>query len=203
MIDLLNKLEGNVQVVGEPKGIYDDGCVGKKIELSVICQEAIGSIQVIGYIPPNIAQGNHFTLEVGWQKKEVFFDAPEFFKIPLMIRALAKEEISLKLEAKEVKSPKQAGVNEDEREIGFLLNKLVFSPENEVDYIKCGNQLMREGKLEEAIIAYRYASQLDSELCWSYYYLGKALSKQGKHDEAADYYNIAVESFANISKLLK
>ncbi|MGB7059597.1 MAG: tetratricopeptide repeat protein, partial [Geitlerinemataceae cyanobacterium] len=165
--------------------------VGKTLELTVTSQEAVGSVQLVGYIPPNIAQGNSFTLEVGWRKKEVCFETPELFKISLAVRALAGKEIPLKIEAKTVVNPKQSGINDDERDISFLLIKLVFSTENEVDYIKRGNQLIREGKVEEAIEAYRYAVELDPDLYWSNYCLGKALSQQGRLEEANDWFGKA------------
>lgn len=175
MIDLLNKLEGNIQVLGKPKGIYDDGCVGKTLELSVTSPEAIGHVQLVGYIPPNIAQGNCFTVESGWRKKEVCFETPEIFQVALGLRSVPGEDIAIKIEAKEVVNPKKVGINDDERDISFLLVKLVFSTQNEVDYIKQGNQLILAGQVEEAIEAYRYAVELDSDLYWSSYCLTKAL----------------------------
>ena len=177
MLALSEKIEGNIQISGKPKGLYDDGFVGKTLELNVTSQEAIGSVKLLGYIPPNIFQGNRFTLKVGWRKKEIGLDTPEFFQVPLAIRASASEAIYLKIEAQEVINPKKAGMNDDQRNLSFLLVKLVFSPENEVDYIKRGNQLIRQGQIEDAIAAYRYAVELDSSLYWSHYYLEKALKQ--------------------------
>ncbi|MCC3584922.1 tetratricopeptide repeat protein [Microcoleus sp. PH2017_30_WIL_O_A] len=56
-----------------------------------------------------------------------------------------------------------------------------------------GNQLLREGKLDEAIAAYRCAIKQNPNFYLSHYNLGEVLAKQGKLDEAITSYHRASE----------
>ncbi|MDE5085054.1 MAG: tetratricopeptide repeat protein, partial [Trichodesmium sp. St18_bin1] len=47
-----------------------------------------------------------------------------------------------------------------------------------------GNQLLRQGKLEEAIASYEKAIELNPQFASSYQNLGDALEKVGRKDEA-------------------
>jgi tetratricopeptide (TPR) repeat protein len=191
MLILADKVEGQVELLDQTQGVYDDGCVGKTLELTVFSREAIGSVKLVGYIPPQLSSSNQFMVRVGWREKQVQCEIPEMFEVALGTRIPADREVKIWVDADSVVNPQQAGINEDRRDISFLLVKLVFSPDTEVDYIKKGNQLVREGRLDEAIEAYRYAVELDADLYWSYYCLGKALSMQGKSEEALRCYRIA------------
>lgn len=185
MLILTDKIEGQVELLDQTQGVYDDGCVGKTLELTVLSREAIGSVKLVGYIPPQLSSSNQFTVRVGWREKQVRCEIPEMFEVALATRIPADREVKIWVEADIVVNPQQAGINDDRRDISFLLVKLVFSSENEVDYIKKGNQLVREGRLDEAIEAYRYAVELDPDLYWSYYFLKKVLEKQGRFNEAS------------------
>ena len=55
-----------------------------------------------------------------------------------------------------------------------------------------GNQLLREGKLEEAIASYEKAIGLNPQFAWSYQNLGDALEKVGRKDEAIAIFRRAV-----------
>lgn len=56
-----------------------------------------------------------------------------------------------------------------------------------------GNQLMRRGKLEEAVAAYQRASENHPGFHWSYYKLGEAFEQLGGLEEAIAAYKKAVE----------
>ncbi|OCR01359.1 hypothetical protein BCD67_23175 [Oscillatoriales cyanobacterium USR001] len=56
-----------------------------------------------------------------------------------------------------------------------------------------GLQLSNQGKIEEAIAAYRQAIRLDPEYYANYQELGKALATQGKTDEAIATYRQAIK----------
>ena len=46
------------------------------------------------------------------------------------------------------------------------------------------NQLLKQGKLEEAIATYQKAIQQNPQFAWSHHYLGEALAKVGRFEEA-------------------
>lgn len=56
-----------------------------------------------------------------------------------------------------------------------------------------GNQFLQEGKLEEAIAAYRLAIELNPDCSWSYHNLGEALAKVGQFQEAIAAFSRAIE----------
>ncbi|MDT9266488.1 tetratricopeptide repeat protein [Limnospira sp. PMC 1223.20] len=56
-----------------------------------------------------------------------------------------------------------------------------------------GNQLLRSGKLEEAVDAYQKAIAHDPTFHWSHYKLGESLAALGRWEEAVDAYNKAVQ----------
>jgi tetratricopeptide (TPR) repeat protein len=56
-----------------------------------------------------------------------------------------------------------------------------------------GNQLLQQGKLEDALAAYRLAIELNPDLSWSHHNLGEALGKLGKLDEAIAAFRCAIE----------
>jgi len=56
-----------------------------------------------------------------------------------------------------------------------------------------GNQLLRNGKLEEAVAAYQNAITLHPDFHWSHYKLGESLEALGRWQEAVDAYKKAVK----------
>ena len=56
-----------------------------------------------------------------------------------------------------------------------------------------GNQLLQEGKLEDAIAAYCRAIELNPVNSWFHQHLGEALAKQGQFEEAVTAFRCAIE----------
>lgn len=56
-----------------------------------------------------------------------------------------------------------------------------------------GNQLKREGKLDEAIAAYQRAIELNPSFSWSHHNLGEALATTGQFEKAVSAYQRALE----------
>jgi len=56
-----------------------------------------------------------------------------------------------------------------------------------------GNQLLRSGKIEEAVAAYQSAITHNPSFHWSYYKLGEALEKLGRSEEAVVAYRKAIK----------
>lgn len=61
-----------------------------------------------------------------------------------------------------------------------------------------GNQLLRSGKLEEAVDAYQKAIAHDPSFHWSHYKLGEALERLGSLEEAVVAYKKAIKSNPNL-----
>lgn len=57
---------------------------------------------------------------------------------------------------------------------------------------RLGNKFKQEGKLEEAISAYRAAIEQNPNFYWSYHNLGEVLAELGKWDEAVTHYRKAI-----------
>ncbi|MFM6395608.1 MAG: tetratricopeptide repeat protein, partial [Planktothrix sp.] len=55
-----------------------------------------------------------------------------------------------------------------------------------------GNQLMRSGKLEDAVAAYEIAIASHPSFPWSHYQLGQALEKLGRWEDALVAYQKAI-----------
>lgn len=68
-----------------------------------------------------------------------------------------------------------------------------MNTETAVTELEKGNQLLEEGKLEEAIAAYRRAIELNPDISWSHHNLGEALAKLGQFQEAIAAYRRAIE----------
>ncbi|TAE14830.1 MAG: tetratricopeptide repeat protein [Oscillatoriales cyanobacterium] len=56
-----------------------------------------------------------------------------------------------------------------------------------------GNQLLQDGKVEDAIVAYCCAIELNPGNSWFHHHLGEALAKQGRFDEAVTAFCGAIE----------
>jgi GT2 family glycosyltransferase/glycosyltransferase involved in cell wall biosynthesis len=72
------------------------------------------------------------------------------------------------------------------------------------------NQLLREGKLEEAVVAYQQAIAQNGKFYWTYHNLGETLLKMGRLDEAVEAYGKAIElnpsatcSYFNLGQVLE
>jgi capsular polysaccharide biosynthesis protein/tetratricopeptide (TPR) repeat protein len=61
------------------------------------------------------------------------------------------------------------------------------------DFIINGRNFQREGRLEEAITSYQKAIEISPLFSWSYFYLGEALAKSEKVNDAIDAYKQAVK----------
>lgn len=59
--------------------------------------------------------------------------------------------------------------------------------------LKTGNELKREGRLEEAAATYRRCIEINPVSAWSYHNLGEVLSRLGDEEEAIAAYNKAIE----------
>ncbi|MDT9276662.1 MAG: glycosyltransferase family 29 protein [Limnospira sp. PMC 737.11] len=70
---------------------------------------------------------------------------------------------------------------------------LVWGVSKLVSDLDRGNQLLRSGKLEEAVAAYQKAIALHPHFHWSHYKLGETLGKLGRLQEAVVAYQKAVE----------
>ncbi|MEZ2225964.1 TIGR04372 family glycosyltransferase [Microcoleus sp.] len=62
-----------------------------------------------------------------------------------------------------------------------------------VNYLQLANALIKENKLEEAIVVYAQAIEQNSRFYWSYHNLGEILAKLGRLDEAVNAYQQAIE----------
>jgi hypothetical protein len=61
------------------------------------------------------------------------------------------------------------------------------------NYIKYGQEFRRKGKVDEAIVSYKKAIEINPKFSWSYFYLGEILVTQGKVGEAIEAYSQAIE----------
>ena len=68
-----------------------------------------------------------------------------------------------------------------------------------LSYFQIANQFLREGKLEDAIAAYRLAVEQNPNFSWSHHNLGDALAKLDRLDEAAAAYRNALEINSNLA----
>ena len=74
------------------------------------------------------------------------------------------------------------------------MNKLNQAQNSNVkNLINEGNELRREGKLEEAVKSYNRAINLEPNFFQSHHYLGEVFVQQGKLDKAAKSYRQAIE----------
>ena len=60
------------------------------------------------------------------------------------------------------------------------------------DYITNGRNFQRKGRLGEAITSYQKAIETSPLFSWSYFYLGEALAKSEKVNDAIDAYKQAI-----------
>ncbi|HEY9867354.1 MAG TPA: tetratricopeptide repeat protein [Candidatus Obscuribacterales bacterium] len=74
-----------------------------------------------------------------------------------------------------------------------------MNPQKNVTEFNLGKQFLAEGKLEEAITAFRLSIALMPNDSWPYYYLGEALIKKGLVDEAVIAFRRAIELNPNFS----
>jgi tetratricopeptide (TPR) repeat protein len=66
-------------------------------------------------------------------------------------------------------------------------------PEVATQYLNERNQLLEEGKLEEAIAIFRRELELNPDISWSHHNLGQALAKLGQFEEAIAAFRRAIE----------
>lgn len=66
-------------------------------------------------------------------------------------------------------------------------------PEVATQYFNEGNQLLEEGKLEEAIAIFRRAIEVSPDISWCHQNLGEALAKLGQLEEAIAAFGRAIE----------
>ncbi|MDT9191176.1 MAG: tetratricopeptide repeat protein, partial [Limnospira sp. PMC 894.15] len=77
---------------------------------------------------------------------------------------------------------------------------LVWGVSKLVSDLDRGNQLLRSGKLEEAVAAYQKAIALHPNFHWSHYKLGEALEQLGRLEEARVAYQKATDLNPSLDK---
>lgn len=187
-------IKGSVKEVSEVMGFFDDMWVGKKFSFMLKSEYPIEEVKLQGYLPEQFPEGNNITLKVSQETQQISIPGSKAFDISIPVVIPAYQLTQVEVVSDKIFNPKQQGLNEDARDLGFLLMNLNLKRGKTAgEYLKEGKALEKKGELEAAITCYQQAIALNPTFAWSYCMLGEAFVKQGKYKEASTHYHQAVE----------
>ncbi len=187
-------IKGSVKQVSEVIGLFSDMWVGKKLSFTIKSEYPIQEIELEGYLSNQFPEGNNIILTVGKETQRISSPGNQVFNCLIPVNLAAYQKTKVEVVSGKVLNPKQQGLGEDERDLGFILVHFnIKRGKTAGEYLQEGKKLEDKGKLEAAITSYQQAISLNPKFPWSHYLLGEALKKQGKHKEAIAHYNQAIK----------
>ncbi|ERT04238.1 TPR repeat family protein [Lyngbya aestuarii BL J] len=187
-------IKGSVKQISEVMGLFDDMWIGKKFSFMLKSEYPIEEVKLQGYLPKHFPEGNNITLKVNQEIQEISVPGNQAFDILIPVVIPGYQPIRVEVVSEKIFNPKQQGLGEDARDLGFLLIDLNLKRSKTAgEYLKEGKEFEKKGELEAAINCYQQAITLNPTFPWSHSILGEALVKQGKYQEAIPHHHQAVE----------
>lgn len=191
-----NKLpiNGSVQEISEVTGLFDDMWVDKKLSFMFKSEYPIKEVELQGYVSDQFPEGNTFILKVGKESQQVSSPPTQVFNCSIPLTQPAYQKIKIEVISEEVFNPKQQGLGDDTRDLGFILIHFnIKRGKIATEYLQEGKKLEKDGDLEAASTIYKQAIALNPKFSWCYYKLAETLAKQEKYEEAIAHYHQAIE----------
>ncbi len=187
-------IKGSVKEISEIIGLFNDMWVGKDLSFTIKSEYPIQEIELEGYLSDQFPEGNNIILKVGKETKQISSPGNQVFNCSIPLTLAAYQKTKVEVVSEKVFNPKQQGLGDDQRDLGFILvNFHIKRGKTAAEYLQEGKNLEKKGEFEAAIICYEKATLLNPKFSWSYYELGEFLVKQGKYQEAKLHYRQAVE----------
>jgi len=108
---------------GTVKGFWADGWVSSNLSANIKLEKSISSIQIFGYVP-EFCLTNQVSIHANSFTDTFDVSNTGGFQISLPVSFEQGEEITISIKSQESISGKAAGINEDTREVAFLLIQL-------------------------------------------------------------------------------
>ncbi|NET16194.1 MAG: tetratricopeptide repeat protein [Okeania sp. SIO1H6] len=196
-------IKGSVKEISEVIGLFDDMWVGKELSFTIKSEYPIQEIELEGYLSDRFPEGNKITLKVGKETKQISSPGNQIFNCSIPVNLAAYQKTKIEVVSEKVFSPKQQGLGDDQRDLGFILvNFNIKRGKTAGEYLLEGKNLETKGEFEAAMNCYKKAISLNPKFHWSYYKLGEFLVKQGKYQEAIPHYRQAVKLNPNSTLFL-
>ena len=200
-----NKLpiNGSVQEISEVTGLFDDMWVDKKLSFMFKSEYPIKEVELQGYVSDQFPEGNTFILKVGKESQQVSSPPAQVFNCSMPLTKPAYQKIKIEVISEKVFNPKQQGLGDDARDLGFILIHFnIKRGKIATEYLQEGKKLEKDGDLEAASTIYKQAIALNPKFSWCYYKLAETLAKQEKYEEAIAHYHQAIELNPNSALFL-
>lgn len=118
---------GSIIQEGDAKGFWQhDGWAGSEVNAYFRAEKHVGRIKVIGYIPGYHAPFTKITLKVNEQSASQDVARDSLFCLEVPVKIDKEDYFKLSIVANETMSGARAGINEDVRELAFILNEITF-----------------------------------------------------------------------------
>jgi len=122
-------ITGPVHQVGHANGLWSDGWVGDTLRFKVRADKPVSSIRIDGYFPWSSERHSPFSLNVAVSGtvRAVYpwASGPFSYNIPCRLEPGGTACVTVKSSA--TVTPCQLGLNDDDRRLSFLLNRVSFS----------------------------------------------------------------------------
>jgi|GEM_PF-937295 len=116
---------GSITQEGDAKGFWQhDGWAGGEVSAYFRAEKNICRVKVIGYIPPYHACFTKITLTVDEQLVSQDVARDSSFCLELSVKIDKEDYFQLSIVASETMSAARAGINEDSRELAFVLSEI-------------------------------------------------------------------------------
>ncbi|MCL2927943.1 MAG: tetratricopeptide repeat protein [Trichodesmium sp. MAG_R01] len=196
-------INGSVKHISEVTGLFDDMWVGKKLGFMFTSECPIKEVELHGYVSDQFPEGNTFILKVGKESQQVSSPPAQVFNCSMPLTKPAYQKIKIEVISEKVFNPKQQGLGDDARDLGFILIHFnIKRGKIAAEYLQEGKKLEKDGDLEAASTIYKQAIALNPKFSWCYYKLAETLAKQEKYEEAIAHYHQAIELNPNSALFL-
>ncbi|NES72116.1 MAG: hypothetical protein F6K24_46445, partial [Okeania sp. SIO2D1] len=114
-------IKSSVKEISEIIGLFDDMWVGKKLSFTIKSEYPIQEIELEGYLSDQFPEGNNITLKVGKETKQISSPGNQTFNCSIPVNLAAYQKTKIEVVSEKVFNPKQQGLGDDQRNLGFIL----------------------------------------------------------------------------------
>lgn len=118
-------LRGLVRQVGEVSGWSDDDWAGESLEFTIVPLREITRTRISVTMPSGLPAGTHLLAQIGESHNQIVASLP-YTGLECPVQLHADQAVSVRISTSATVNHKQLGLSEDQRNLGFHLDAMIF-----------------------------------------------------------------------------